>query len=66
VRKCLSRFMIMEEAALSDYTIAQVEAWVPDRPDAAQMDRRASDGRLVLVAAVDGLFGGSRLAHEGR
>lgn len=43
----------VREAALADYTPAQVEAWLPARPDASLMARRAGDGRLVLVAAYD-------------
>ncbi len=39
------------EVALSDYTVDQVKAWVPGRPDVEQMHSRCSDGRLVLVAA---------------
>ena len=43
----------VREAALADYTPAQVEAWLPARPDASLMARRAGDGRLVLVAVDD-------------
>ena len=38
------------EVALSDYTVAQVTAWVPGPLDPAQEHERSSDGRLVLVA----------------
>jgi putative acetyltransferase len=38
------------EVALSDYSVDQVRAWVPARPDAARTHLRCSDGRLVLVA----------------
>lgn len=41
----------VREVALSDYTVAQVKAWVPGRPDVEQMQLRCTDGRLVLVAA---------------
>jgi putative acetyltransferase len=41
----------VREAALADYTPAQVEAWLPARPDPSLMAQRAGDGRLVLVAA---------------
>ena len=39
------------EVALSDYTVAQVKAWAPVRPDVEQVHLNCSDGRLVLVAA---------------
>jgi putative acetyltransferase len=39
------------EVALSDYTPAQVNAWVPRRWDAEKEHQRSGDGRLVLVAA---------------
>jgi putative acetyltransferase len=39
------------EVAVSDYTVAQVKAWVPGRLDPVRAHRRSSDGRLVLVAA---------------
>jgi putative acetyltransferase len=43
-------FRSVRQAALSDYTAAQVKAWLPERPPPALMDHRASDGRMVLVA----------------
>jgi putative acetyltransferase len=41
----------VREVAVSDYTLAQVKAWVPGRLDPARAHQRSSDGRLVLVAA---------------
>jgi putative acetyltransferase len=38
------------EVALSDYTVAQVKAWVPGPLDPVREHQRSSDGRLVLVA----------------
>jgi putative acetyltransferase len=38
------------EAALSDYTPTQVNAWVPRRWDAEKEHQRSGDGRPVLVA----------------
>ena len=43
-------FHSVREAALRDYSAAQVEAWAPEMPDAGRFDARARDGRLVLVA----------------
>lgn len=43
-------FRSVRQAALSDYTVAQVKAWLPERPAPALMHHRASDGRMVLVA----------------
>jgi len=40
----------VREVALSDYTVAQVNAWAPAVPDEEQVHLRCSDGRLVLVA----------------
>jgi putative acetyltransferase len=41
----------VREVAVSDYTVAQVKAWVPERLDPVRAHQRSSDGRLVLVAA---------------
>jgi putative acetyltransferase len=41
------------EVALSDYTVAQVKAWVPERLDPVREHQRSSDGRLVLVAVAE-------------
>lgn len=35
------------------YSQAQVEAWAPEPPSAAWVDRRSQDGRTLLVAADD-------------
>lgn len=43
-------FRSVRQAALSDYTVAQVKAWLPERPAPVLMHHRASDGRMVLVA----------------
>ena len=43
-------FRSVRQAALSDYTVAQVKAWLPERPTSALMHHRANDGRMVLVA----------------
>lgn len=43
-------FRSVRQAALSHYTVAQVKAWLPERPAPALMHHRASDGRMVLVA----------------
>jgi putative acetyltransferase len=43
-------FRSVRKAALSDYTAAQVRAWLPERPAPALMHQRASDGRMTLVA----------------
>jgi putative acetyltransferase len=40
----------VRQAALRDYTQAQVEAWAPQPPDPARFAAKASDGRLFLVA----------------
>ena len=48
-------FRSVREAGRTDYSAEQVEAWVPQAPDAGWFDARADDGRLVLVAqGVDG------------
>lgn len=44
-------FRSVREAARSDYTAAQVKAWLPERPSPGLMHQRATDGRTVLVAA---------------
>jgi putative acetyltransferase len=41
----------VREVALSDYTVAQANAWAPSRLDPVRAHQRSSDGRLVLVAA---------------
>jgi putative acetyltransferase len=46
-------FRSVRQAALSDYTIDQVRAWLPERPSPVLMHQRASDGRMVLVAVDD-------------
>jgi len=43
-------FRSVRQAARSDYTAAQVKAWLPERPSPGLMHQRASDGRMVLVA----------------
>lgn len=43
-------FRSVREAALADYTPAQVAAWLPARRTPASMDQKAQDGRTVLVA----------------
>jgi putative acetyltransferase len=43
-------FSSVREGALADYSDEQVRAWLPSEPSAAWFDRRANDGRLVLVA----------------
>jgi len=40
----------VREAALRDYTAAQVEAWLPERPTRETLERQTSDGRDTLVA----------------
>jgi putative acetyltransferase len=44
-------FRSVRQAARSDYTAAQVRAWLPERPSPALMHQRAGDGRMVMVAA---------------
>jgi putative acetyltransferase len=44
-------FGSVRQVALSDYTAAQVRAWVPEPRTAEWAHEQASDGRLVLVAA---------------
>jgi putative acetyltransferase len=44
----------VREAARADYSEAQVQVWAPTRPDPALMHRRATDGRLLLVATAAG------------
>ncbi|HEX4182532.1 MAG TPA: GNAT family N-acetyltransferase [Caulobacteraceae bacterium] len=44
-------FRSVREAALRDYTPAQVEAWAPSYPDPAEFGARAEDGRTTWVAA---------------
>jgi putative acetyltransferase len=44
-------FRSVRQAARSDYTAAQVKAWLPERPSPGLMHQRADDGRMVLVAA---------------
>ncbi len=46
-------FRSVREGALADYSAEQVRAWLPTEPSAAYFDRRADDGRLVLVATDD-------------
>jgi putative acetyltransferase len=43
-------FHSIRETGLRDYSVAQVEAWAPQMPDAGRFDARARDGRFVLVA----------------
>jgi putative acetyltransferase len=43
-------FAAVRRTGLRDYSPAQVEAWAPTVPDPAEVDARAGDGRLVLVA----------------
>ena len=43
-------FRSVRQAALSDYTVARVKAWLPERPAPALMHHRASDGRMIPVA----------------
>ena len=43
-------FRSVREAALRDYSPAQVLVWAPTRPDPAQFAARAEDGRILLVA----------------
>ncbi len=43
-------FRSVREAALRDYTLAQVEVWAPTSPDPAKFAARAGDGRITLVA----------------
>jgi putative acetyltransferase len=43
-------FRSVRQAALADYSPAQVRAWLQERPDPERMAARAADGRLVLVA----------------
>ena len=43
-------FRSVREAATADYTAEQVTAWLPARPTPEAADRRARDGRRVLVA----------------
>jgi putative acetyltransferase len=45
-------FRSVREAATADYTAEQVNAWLPARPTPEAADRRARDGRRVLVAAA--------------
>jgi putative acetyltransferase len=40
----------VRQAALGDYTRAQVEAWAPRVADPARFAAKAADGRLFLVA----------------
>ena len=40
----------VRQAALGDYTQAQVEAWAPQPPDPTRFATKAADGRLFLVA----------------
>ena len=47
-------FRSVRQAALSDYTVAQVKARLPEPPTPALMHHRASDGRMVLVAVNEG------------
>ena len=44
-------FRSVREAATADYTAEQVNAWLPARPTPEAVNRRAGDGRRVLVAA---------------
>ncbi|MBV8772604.1 MAG: GNAT family N-acetyltransferase [Deltaproteobacteria bacterium] len=43
-------FDAVRTAGLRDYSQAQVEAWAPAKPDPANVETRARDGRLTLVA----------------
>lgn len=43
-------FASVREAALADYSIEQVQAWAPERPDDSWFADRMNDGRLLLVA----------------
>ncbi len=43
-------FDSVRQGALRDYSPAQVAAWAPTMPDMSQVQARAGDGRLVLVA----------------
>jgi putative acetyltransferase len=43
-------FDAVRQAAISDYTQAQVEAWAPPVSDPARFAAKAGDGRLFLVA----------------
>jgi putative acetyltransferase len=40
----------VQKTASRDYTPDQIAAWLADRPGAADIDRKNSDGRLALVA----------------
>ena len=53
--QALSRvfFDSVRQAALSDYSPAQVEAWAPAPPDPARFASKAGDGRLFLVAVIE-------------
>lgn len=44
----------VRQAAVSDYTQAQIEAWAPRVQDPARFATKAADGRLFLVAVNDG------------
>lgn len=46
-------FESVRQIARRDYTAAQVEAWAPAPPDARNIDLRARDGRILLVALDD-------------
>jgi putative acetyltransferase len=52
-------FRSVREAALADYSPAQVRAWAPAAPDPAWFEARAVDGRFLVVAvnAVDEIVG---------
>ena len=41
-------FRSVRQAALSDYTVAQVKAWLRERPTSALMHHRANDGACSL------------------
>jgi putative acetyltransferase len=43
-------FRSVREAALADYSPAQLRAWAPVAPDPAWIEARAADGRFLVVA----------------